>query len=57
MALGVMINTAVAQGLKYCLRVMVFIALLVPDILKFTNDQNLTVLSFHYISGILSSKV
>ena len=48
---------AIARGWPYCLRVIGAMALLAPEALKIINGRNLTVLTSHYVSGILNSKV
>ena len=47
----------VAWGWPHFLRVIADTALLVPEALKSTNRQNITLLTSHDVSGILNSKV
>ena len=46
-----------SRGWPHCLRVIGAVALLAPEALKIINQQNLTVLTSHDVSGILNSKV
>ena len=47
----------ISGGWPHCLRVIVAGALLTPEALKIINGWNLTVLTSHDVSGILTSKV
>ena len=47
----------ISRGWPHCLRVIGTAALLAPKALKIINGQNLTVLTSHDVSEILSSKV
>ena len=47
----------VAWGWPHFLRVIADTVLLVPEALKSTNGQNITLLTSHDVNGILNSKV
>ena len=47
----------ISRGWPHCLRVIRAVALLVPEALKIINGWNVTVLTYHDVSGILNSKV
>ena len=46
----------ISHGWPHCLRVIGTAALLAPEALKIINQQNLTVLTSHDVSGILNSQ-